>query len=87
MVASAEHDTDDVLGVTTVTSGSAFDARVVEEVHETVIVTSGKDLLVEGAAHGVDMGAIGTSGVDTSGLPEELAGGGGPSSVLEVGTA
>jgi len=87
LVASAEHDTDDVLGVTAVASGLAFDARVVEEVHETEIVTSGEDLLVVGAANGVDMGAIGASGVDTSGLPEELAGGGGPLSVLEVGTA
>lgn len=86
-IVGAEHDTDDVLGVTTVTSGDALDAGVVEEVDEAIVITSSEHLFVAGAAHGVDMGAIGAAGVDTGRLPKELAGNRGPEGVLVVGTA
>ena len=87
-VSGAEKDAGDVLGVTTERSGdTSLEAGVVEEADKTVIVTGGKEHLVIGTADGVDMGAIGASGVDTLGLPEELAGHGGPLSVLEVGAA
>ena len=64
--------------------GLALDAWVIEEVDETVVITGGEELLVSRAADGVDVGAIGALGVDTGGLPEELAGDGSPDSVLEV---
>ena len=86
-VISAEQDTDDVLRVTTVRSWHGLDAWVVEDVDETVVITGGEELLVSRAADGVDVGAIGALGVDTGGLPEELAGDGSPDSVLEVGSA
>ena len=83
-----EGNTDDVLGVTSEGSGlSASDAGVVEQVHETVIVTGGEQHLVVGAANGVDMSTIGGTGVDTLALPKELAGDGSPLSVLKVGSA
>ena len=86
-VTGAEHDTDDVLGVTSETLGLALDAWVVEEVDETVVITGGEELFVLGATDGVDVGTIGALGVDTLGLPEELAGDGGPLNILEVGSA
>ena len=86
-VTGAEHDTDDVLGVTSETLGLALDAWVVEEVDETIVITGGEELFVIGATDGVDVGTIGALGVDTLGLPEELAGDGGPLDVLQVGSA
>lgn len=47
---------------------------VAEEVHETVVITSGDELAVGGASDGVDVSAISALGVDTVGLPLELAG-------------
>jgi len=72
-VAIGEHDTDDVLRVTTVASRSALDAGVSEEVDKTVVIASGEELTVSGAADRVDMGAVSARGVDTGGLPLELA--------------
>ena len=76
-----------MLGVTSETLGLALDAWVVEEVDETEVITGGEELFVIGATDGVDVGTIGALGVDTLGLPEELAGDGGPLGVLQVGSA
>ena len=73
-----------MLGVATVTFWLCLDARIVEDVHETVVITGGEEHLVSGAANGVDMGAVRARWVDTRGLPEELAGNGSPNSVLQV---
>ena len=83
-VALTEEDTDDVLRVAAVRAWQGLDARVVEDVDETVVVTGGEEHLVSGAANGVDMGAVRARWVDTRGLPEELAGNGSPNSVLQV---
>ena len=83
-VVIGEHDTDDVLGVTAVAAWLGLDAWVVEDVDETVVITSGEELLVSGAANGVNVGAVSARWVDTRGLPEELAGNGSPNSVLQV---
>ena len=82
-----EGNTDDVLGVTSEGSGrSTSEAGIVEQVHETVIITGGEQHLVVGATNGVDMCTIGTTGVDTLSLPKELASYGSPFSVLKVGS-
>ena len=86
-VAKAEHDAGDVLGVTAVRSGYTLDAGISEEADETVIVTGSEEHLVIRTADGVDMGAIGATGVDTLRLPKELASGGGPLNWLGVGSA
>ena len=62
-----------MLGVTTVASGSALDAGVSEEVDEAVVITSGEELTVSGAADRVDVSTVSAGGVDTGGLPLELA--------------
>ena len=48
-----------MLGVAAVRAWHGLDARVVEDVDETVVVTGGEEHLVAGAADGVDVGAIG----------------------------
>ena len=85
-VANVEHDAGNVLGVTAVGSGDTFSAGISEEADETVIVTGSEEHLVIRTADGVDVGAIGTSGVDTLGLPKELAGSGCPDDWLGVGS-
>ena len=82
-----EHDTDDVLGVTTERSGLGLDAGISEEVDETVIVTGSEELTVAGASNGVDVSTISAAGVDSLGLPLELACLGSPDGVDSVGTA
>ena len=57
-ISCAEEDANDVLRVTAVRAGAALDARVTEEADETVVITGGEELSVEGGAHGVDVGAI-----------------------------
>jgi len=87
-VASTEHDTDDVLRVTTVGARHAtLAARIAEEADETVVITSGEESAVTGCAHRVDVSAIGAGGVDTLGVPSELDGLGGPCGAGGVGSA
>ena len=86
-IVGAEQNTDDVLGVTAVRSGLGSDAWIVEDVNETIVITSGEEHLVAGANHGVDVSAVSAAGVDTLGLPEELAGDSGPLGVQCVGSA
>ncbi len=62
-----------MLRVTTVASRSALDAGVSEEVDKAVVITSGEELTVSGAADRVDVGTVSARGVDTGGLPLELA--------------
>ena len=50
-VARSEHNTDNVLGVATVRTGPALDARVTEEADEAVVVTGGKEGPATGGAH------------------------------------
>ena len=87
VVTAAEFNTDDVLGVTSVASGLTLDNGVAEQVHETVIISGSHELAVSRAADGVDVSSIGSGGVDTLGLPLELAGLGLPSGTLGVGAA
>ena len=54
-----EGDTDDVFGVSYVGTGSSLDARVVEDVDETEVITSGEEHLVIGSDDGVDVSTIG----------------------------
>jgi hypothetical protein len=86
-VISAESNADDVLGVTSVASGLTLDDGVAEQVHETVIISGSHELAVSRAANRVDVSSIGSGGVDTLGLPLELAGLGFPLGTLGVGTA
>ena len=74
LVAWTEGDTDDVFGVSPVGTRSSADARVVEDVDETVVITSGEEHLVTGSANGVDVCTIGAGGIDALSLPKELAG-------------
>lgn len=76
-----------MLGVAAVRARHRLDAWVIEDVDEAVVITGGEEHLVAGAADGVHVGAVGAARVDTGGLPEELAGDGGPLGVLEVGAA
>jgi hypothetical protein len=86
-VSLAEHNTDDMLGVTSEASGEAtLSAGVAEQVDETVVVTGGQELLVVGASNGVDVGSVGARGVDTFGGPLELDGVGSPHGGGGVGT-
>ena len=86
-ISRAEEDANDVLGVTAVRAGAALDARVTEEADETVVITGGEELSVEGGAHGVDVGAISARGVDTLDIPSELDSLGGPLGALGVAAA
>jgi len=76
-----------VLGVTTVASGLALDAGISEEVDETVVITGSEELTIVRAGNRVDVSTISTAGVDSLGLPLELACLGSPDGVDSVGTA
>ena len=76
-----------MLGVTTVRSGLALDAGISEQVDETVIITGSHELTVVGAGNRVDVSTISAAGVDSLGLPLELACLGSPDGVDSVGTA
>lgn len=76
-----------MLRVTAEASRSALDAWVSEQVDETVVITSGEELTVRGTNNGVDVSAISARGVDTLGLPLELAGLACPSSARGVAAA
>src|SRR5688572_30349998 len=72
----------DVLGVASQRDGLvSSSAGVSENVHESVVVTSGDEGLVLGEVNTVDVGAVGAGGEDAVNEPSVLGVAGGPDGV------
>lgn len=85
-VVVSEHGTDNMFGMATVRAWSSSHAgRIVEQCHETVVISASKKLAIGGARDTVDVSAICALRVDSLDVPSELHGRGSPSDFSSVG--